>query len=327
MRDAGQSPAAACAPRLRRLAAGFAALAAATFGLVVLGALVRAHGAGLACPDWPLCFGAWIPRLDFHVAFEFGHRLLAASVAVAFALLTVASLRLGAARDAVAAWLAAAGALLAVQILLGALTVWLGLAPWTVVAHLVTGNAFAATLLLVALRLRRALLPGQPPAQVTPGARALVTLAACAVAAQVVLGGLVSSTYAGLACPSWPRCDGETWFPALEGAVGIHLAHRTGAYLVVAILAAAALAVRRPPRLARALVSAGILACAQTGVGVAAVLLRLPVELAGLHTALAAALVLAVACAVHEAWAGRARVACAERDARSRAIPAGLRRA
>jgi heme A synthase len=41
----------------RVLGWGFAGLAAASFVLIVLGALVRAHGAGLACPDWPLCFG------------------------------------------------------------------------------------------------------------------------------------------------------------------------------------------------------------------------------------------------------------------------------
>ena len=32
------------------------------FGLIVLGAVVRTTGSGLACPDWPLCEGRWIPR-------------------------------------------------------------------------------------------------------------------------------------------------------------------------------------------------------------------------------------------------------------------------
>ena len=54
----------------RRLAAGFLALLAMTWALIVLGALVRAHGAGLACPDWPLCFGELVPRFDLKVAFE-----------------------------------------------------------------------------------------------------------------------------------------------------------------------------------------------------------------------------------------------------------------
>ena len=64
----------------RRLATGFVALAGVTYVLIVFGALVRANGAGLACPDWPLCFGEVIPAFDVGVAFEWGHRALAGSV-------------------------------------------------------------------------------------------------------------------------------------------------------------------------------------------------------------------------------------------------------
>jgi len=286
-----------------RLAAGFGALVALCFGLIVLGALVRVHGAGLACPDWPLCFGQVLPEMNLEVAFEWTHRLVAGSVALSFVALSARALRRPAMRS-VRPILAIAAMLLAVQILLGALTVWKLLAPWTVTAHLLTGNSFAAALLLAALAIRDG---GAPPrrAALAPSARRAILLAAALLALQIALGGLVASRYAGLACPEWPTCHEGVWFPTWEGPIGLQLLHRANGYALVASLAAAAWAARNAPALQRVTRLALLLGVVQVAVGAANVLLAVPMEVTGLHSALAAGLVLSLTWNVREVWLAR----------------------
>ncbi len=297
-------PAAASDSRaLRALAAGFFGLCGATSLLIVLGALVRAHGAGLACPDWPLCFGRAIPVFDLRVGFEWTHRVVAGGIALAFSGLAFAALRRPAARARCAPWVGLAALLLALQILLGALTVWQLLASWTVTSHLLTGNAFNACLLLIGQRLRPA--PAPPEAAAVGALRLWLPATLLSLVLQLVLGGLVSSRYAGLACPEWPTCNEGVWFPTFGGAVGLHLLHRSNGYLLVLLLLGAALLARGRGALGRVLGLAAALGLVQVVVGVLDVRLGLPVEVTGLHSALAAALVLSLAAASALAFGAR----------------------
>src|SRR5688572_23093833 len=52
----------------------------ATFVLIVAGALVTSHDAGLAAPDWPLSYGQVFPRMVGNLFWEHGHRLIASTV-------------------------------------------------------------------------------------------------------------------------------------------------------------------------------------------------------------------------------------------------------
>ncbi|MCS7235401.1 MAG: heme o synthase [Armatimonadota bacterium] len=57
--------------------------------LILLGGYVGASGAGLACPDWPLCRGAVLPPPERGVLEHFAHRLWAVLVAVLLGWLVV----------------------------------------------------------------------------------------------------------------------------------------------------------------------------------------------------------------------------------------------
>jgi len=288
-----------------RLARGFWALVCATTLLIALGALVRANGAGLACPDWPLCFGEVIPEFDVKVGFEWSHRALAGSVAVGFVLLSIQTLRQPALGPQLRPWLAVAAVLLATQIILGALTVWQLLASWTVTSHLIVGNAVNAGFASIAWRLGQP--AGRPRVGALPSslARTLVVGTAVLLLLQIALGGQVSSRFAGLACDEWPACHAGIWFPEFAGARGLHLLHRLAGYALIVALVASALATRGTGRLAGLLLGAACLGALQGVVGIANVLLRIPVEVTGLHSLLAASLVLATTVACHEAFAGQ----------------------
>lgn len=287
----------------RSLAIAFAALAGVTYVLIVLGALVRAHGAGLACPDWPLCFGQLIPEFDFRVAFEWGHRALAGSVGLVFLALAVLTLRRASLGAQMRAGLAVAAVLLATQVVLGGLTVLELLARWTVTSHLVTGNAFALAVVLLARRLARLASPSSPPsAPAEASHRLMASVTALLLVTQIVLGGLVSSSYAGLVCPDWPTCMNGEYFPTWQGIQGLHLFHRTVGYGLVLALGATAWLARAHRGSRRWLAVAAGLGVAQVAVGITNVLLRLPVEVTAAHSALAAGLVCTVGVGLRETW-------------------------
>jgi cytochrome c oxidase assembly protein subunit 15 len=207
------------------------------FGLMVLGSVVRTTGSGLACPDWPLCHGQLIPPLQFNIMVEWFHRLFALVVSLLLVATVTVAMMGRELRARLGALAGLAVALLAAQILLGALTVWKLLDPAVVGGHLAVALLLFSTLLVLTLVARHESQPEVASAAARPeGLLPLLGLTCLVVYAQAVLGGAVSANHASLACPDWPKCQGE-WFPPLEGLVGLQVAHRWGGYLLVALLA------------------------------------------------------------------------------------------
>jgi cytochrome c oxidase assembly protein subunit 15 len=265
----------------RRLGLLTAHLVVALVALVVIGGATRVMEAGLACPDWPLCYGVLLPgrQMNLQVFLEWFHRLDAFVVGVALLVLAgVAVLRRDQLPAAVPPLALLALALVAVQGGLGALTVTRLLAAPVVTAH------FATALLLVALlsALHQCLLVAERPAGPAPPAwlAPLAALAAGLLFGQCLLGAAMASQWAADLCLAEGR--GCRWL----------LAHRQWASAAgLALLALAALTPERRWGLALALG-----AFAQLALGVFTLRLQLAVPLVTVaHQLLAALLVALVA--------------------------------
>ena len=305
--------------------------AALTFVVIVVGAYVRLEDAGLGCPDWPGCYGQILGVPDeihevakAHQDFpgktvdagrawkEMFHRYLAGTLGLLILAIAIIAWRR---RDEIgrAPTLATASvAVVAFQATLGMWTVTMLLKPAIVTLHLLGGMTTLALMIWLAAR-------ETGPAAVAPAdARRLRPWAAAGLAvlaAQIALGGWVSANYAALACVDFPTCQGA-WLPEMdftnafhvlrelgvtaEGAplshealTAIQWSHRLGALVTAAVLLGVALQALR----ARGLRAAGALLAAlvavQAALGIANVLLRLPLVLAAAHNA-GAALLLAV---------------------------------
>jgi len=138
---------------------------AAVYLQLILGALTRHTGAGLAIPDFPLALGRIVPPLsDPLVAIQFAHRI-GALVVTSLVLLTCT--RAWSVRRSTRAFAGPAGLLLALtllQITLGATAVLSKLAVAPATAHVTTGAVLLATSLVLALRAQK-LSPLDPAAE------------------------------------------------------------------------------------------------------------------------------------------------------------------
>ncbi|MEE2656353.1 MAG: heme o synthase [Chloroflexota bacterium] len=175
----------------------------AMFGLITLGALVRTTGSGLGCPDWPLCHGQLIPPFEYHVIIEYSHRLTATVVSilvVASAIIVWWKYRSSKILTTLTTFAVIA---LAVQIVLGGITVIQELPPEIVTAHLFVAQVLIATLIITLLIARQPLpLTGKDrdPIFYWVFGMAVVTMAI------LLSGTYIVGRNAGAVCPEWPMC-------------------------------------------------------------------------------------------------------------------------
>jgi len=272
-----------------RRATGLALLL--TYALIVLGAWVRATASGLACPDWPTCYGHWVPLPGeippeagyayYQVMLEWVHRLLA-GVILGPLVLVIGWLAWRARQynPRMPAYGAALVLLLLVQAGLGGVTVLDQNSPWSVALHLSTALLVLSVLCLLFARTDPA--PDRPAGSTGPLSVAVWLLALGAMAS----AAMTTKSGAALACSTWPLCDGALIPDLSDPLIRLNFTHRllalgVGLGAVALYLASRARADLRP--LATLVL---VLTLAEIALGALVVVWLVPLVTAILHQAL-----------------------------------------
>ena len=284
------------------------ALLAFTLLVMLLGPLVRAEGAGLACPDWPLCKGELFPQMDYQVLLEWLHRLSALLLSLFFLFWTALAFYDKKLRESHARLVLLSLFLLLLQIALGALTITESLDAYIVNSHLLNAVCLLGLLFFSCFKILELYGPSQKPASQPSTSspllpRSLFWLSSfllLLVFFQIFMGARVSTHKAGRVCNSFPACYYEAsvgpgaelefvpqYFPPMEGDIEKHMSHRFTAYLLfLTVLALFSLGLKKnwPKKILYLLGSAFVLTAVQILIGALNVLLSLPVSLTVLHS-------------------------------------------
>jgi len=313
----------AAAESTARLRVAFArmalAAAALTFVVIVASAFMRHTQAGLACDDWPACYG----RIDGSAgevtpttgvrAARIAHRIAATSVLVlVIGLLLVAWTQKP-------AWKREGGLAFGALVVAVALAVLGIVTPGAMLPAVTLGNLLGGYLMLALLSAtcaagvalgRPAIARSSPAAPLPWLALAVLVL----VFAHAAAGNLIGAQYALTACPTLGKCPGfpfdefrltEAWNPFRPlsiadgrvvppaGAAGLYVAHRALGIVVAIVVLTLAHGLRRyDRRVSRVLVALALVAPL---LGLAAIAAMPSLPFTVLHNAAAAALVAALA--------------------------------
>jgi len=287
------------------------ATAVATVALVAIGALVRATGSGLGCPDWPTCHGGVVPPGGQHPILEYTHRFVASVVGlmvIATAVLAWRHYR----HVSFTLWTATAAVPLVVaQGVLGAIVVWWELPPLVVGTHMLTAmlvitcELAAAVSMYVEDHVRRDRFATPDRDRVHPlGTMALASLAW--LSAVVWIGGYMAESGASTACAAWPTCNGFAVLPGANDQEIIHMIHRylagSFAFFVVPFVVMAWRRRMDLPWATELAIAAGALFSAQVVVGALNVWFAFPDVITVSHTGLASSVWFVLSAAMLLAW-------------------------
>lgn len=213
-----------------------------TYLLILVGGLVRVSGAGLGCPDWPRCFGTWIPPLSaaalppqfdpsqFNPQLmwtEYLNRLLGVTVGILIFATLISAWRHHRRTPAILWTTFAAFILVGFEGWLGGVVVAHELAAWIVTVHLIVA-LIIVSLLLYATAYAIIRPPAGRRRRLTPLVATTVLLMAVTVG-QVVLGAQVRGHVDEALDANTPRAN------ALSAAGALDYWHRDLGLVVFAL--------------------------------------------------------------------------------------------
>ncbi|MDE0982611.1 MAG: COX15/CtaA family protein [Gammaproteobacteria bacterium] len=158
---------------------------AAVYFLILVGATVRASGSGMGCPDWPTCFGSWVPPTSeaqlpvnyqeiyaelgysdtrFNVVktwTEYANRLLGVSIGFLIFLTAIYSWSCRAHDTRIFKASVAAFLMVGFQGWLGSKVVSSNLLPGMITIHMLVALAIVGTLLYAVAQARRGIMASQ----------------------------------------------------------------------------------------------------------------------------------------------------------------------
>jgi cytochrome c oxidase assembly protein subunit 15 len=300
-----------------------------TLCVVVFGAYVRLTDAGLGCPDWPGCFGTLtVPESKVAIIEAQGlypesivevgkawremiHRYLAGILGLLILLISFVSYKI---RHELKVKLTLPFIILALVIFQATLGMWTVtelLKPAIVTAHLMGGMTILALLTYLTHRHLGAV---SNTIVIDPGIKSYIRFGFVLLFIQILLGGWTSTNYAALACTDFPTCHGSLMQDmdfkngfnpfrelgmtasgenlSIKALQAIQWVHRVGALILTAYFIFMVYLLRNYPstRFYRNILL--LILLLQVIIGIANLVMHLPLFLATLHNLGAALLVI-----------------------------------
>lgn len=184
----------------------------AVYILILVGASVRASGSGMGCPDWPTCFGQWIPPTSesalprnyqevyadlgyaetrFNVVktwTEYLNRLLGVSIGVLIFFTSVCAFAIRGYNPKIFYAAGLAFLLVGFQGWLGSKVVSSNLMPGLITVHMLVALTIVGTLIYALAQSRRDFMLGQPIDQIDPRFERWLYIVIVVTVVQVAMG-------------------------------------------------------------------------------------------------------------------------------------------